>query len=254
MSEIKFLTLNLLLGGVFFDKVLKFLNQEKPDIMVFQEVYNGQDEKLDVNFQTVKILKENFRNYDCRFATEHKDKLDLGKLEYGNVVFSRFPIKTNHVYFYDLPYDALFVKEKLRGDFSLEPHNLQHVVLDINGVMFNIFNTHGIWGLDGDDNPRRLEMSKIIVKHIKDKKNVILAGDFNVQPNTKTVNNIEKYLVNVFKGQLKTTFNMKRKDNLSYAKAVVDMVFVSQNIKILKRKCPQVDISDHLPLVCTFTV
>ena len=120
--------------------------------------------------------------------------------------------------------------------------------------MLNIYNTQGIWGFHGNDNQRRLNMALTIVNKIKDQENVILAGDFNVYLNTKTIKNIELYLKNIFKNELKTTFNMARKENSSFATAVVDMIFVSNNIKIVGHYCPNVDISDHLPLVCTLEV
>ena len=97
-------------------------------------------------------------------------------------------------------------------------------------------------------------MSKIIRDQIKDKENVILAGDFNVRPDTKTIHNIEKVLKNVFKDELVTTFNMKRKTNPGYATAVVDMIFISHNTAVVSHSCPPVDISDHLPLVCEFNI
>jgi endonuclease/exonuclease/phosphatase family metal-dependent hydrolase len=47
---------------------------------------------------------------------------------------------------------------------------------------------------------------------------------------------------------------MHRKDNPGYATAAVDMLFVSPGIKIIDRQCPDVDISDHLPVVATLEV
>ena len=58
----------------------------------------------------------------------------------------------------------------------------------------------------------------------------------------------------MFKDELKTTFNMKRKTDPGYAAAVVDMIFISKNIEVISHDCPQVDISDHLPLVCKFNI
>ena len=101
-----------------------------------------------------------------------------------------------------------------------------------------------------DSLDRRLQMGRIIAKEIQDKKTVILAGDFNLQPDTDTVKLITKHLTSVFGSSLISTFNMKRKTNPGYATAAVDMVFVSTDIRVLSAKCPQVEISDHLPLVC----
>jgi endonuclease/exonuclease/phosphatase family metal-dependent hydrolase len=50
---------------------------------------------------------------------------------------------------------------------------------------------------------------------------------------------------------LTTTFNLKRKGSSGgWAKATVDKMFVSKNIKISEHYCPKADVSDHLPLVC----
>jgi endonuclease/exonuclease/phosphatase family metal-dependent hydrolase len=94
-------------------------------------------------------------------------------------------------------------------------------------------------------------MGELIAEQVKDLENVILAGDFNLFPSTKTVELIEDHLKNVFKNELTTSFNMKQKTNpnTNYATSVVDMIFVSKNIKVIQHYCPQVDISDHLPLV-----
>jgi len=97
-------------------------------------------------------------------------------------------------------------------------------------------------------------MGGIIAQNIKDKENVILAGDFNVSPNTKTMEQVEKYLCNIFKNELTSTFNMKRKTKSGYAAAVVDMIFISKNIKVINKKSPNIDISDHLPLVSTLEI
>jgi endonuclease/exonuclease/phosphatase family metal-dependent hydrolase len=66
--------------------------------------------------------------------------------------------------------------------------------------------------------------------------------------------NIEQYLTSVFGNNLKSTFNMRRKDNPGYATAAVDMLFVSPNIRIVNSECSDVDISDHLPVIATLEV
>ena len=254
MPTIKFLTLNIFDGGFLFKKVINFLKMEKPDIMVFQEVYNGQDSKLSQSYRTIRVLQDNFKNYYYHFAPEHNDILSDEKILYGNVIFSRYPILASSITFYGIPYDNLYTKEKMNGNFSQEPKNLQYAKIAIGDSHLNILNTHGIWGLHGNDTKQRLAMSKTIVEHIKNKENVVLAGDFNVSPDTETVHAIERYLKNVFKGQLQTTFNMKRKSNKNYANSVVDMIFVSPNLNVVKYYCPDVDISDHLPLICVINI
>lgn len=250
--KIKILNLNIWLGGKLFDSALRFIREENPDLLLLQEVYDGKSENLPRNLRTTDVLKEELDLEYYYFSPSMLDNLKEGKIGRGNAIFSRFSIKEKNTFFFDRPYGEY--SEYNSEDFAFFPKNLQHIEVEINKKLFNIFNTQGIWGLDGRDNARRLKMSKTIVNTIKDKKNVVLAGDFNLQPDTVTIQNIEKYLRNVFKNELTSSFNMKRKTNPGYATAVVDMLFASRNLKVVDHYCPQIDVSDHLPLVCVIEV
>lgn len=242
--ELKVVSLNIWLGGMLFDSALEFLRKENPDIIGIQEVCNNK------NFN---LLKSELGYSYASFAPALKENLKEGTAEQGNAILSKFPIIAEKTVFYDLPYDDNFIRPV--ADFSRVPRNLQQAVLEINGVKFNIFNTQGIWGFDGKDTERRLQMAKTIINGIKDKENVILTGDFNVNQGTKTIANIGKHLKEIFKDELVNTFNIKRKPERSgYDKAVVDRIFVGKNIKVMEHYCPQVDISDHLPLVCVLEI
>ena len=56
------------------------------------------------------------------------------------------------------------------------------------------------------------------------------------------------HLNSVFGDSLRTTFNMQRKTLAGYAEAAVDIMWVSPAVKVLAKDCPQVAVSDHLPL------
>lgn len=250
--QFKLVNVNTWLGGKLFDSLLSFLHKENADILTLQEVCNGQNPKLPSNERTLELLTHTLKYNYSFFSPCYLAKSSKGKVERGNAILSRFPIQhTCHV-FYDKLYGAY--SDNKPEDFPFFPRTLQHALIQIKNKNVNVFNTQGIWAADGKDNKRRLKMSKIILNKIKGKENVILAGDFNTQPKTKTIQNIEKHLKNVFKDLLKTTFNTKRKNNPVFSNIVVDMVFVSRNIEIVNQDCPQVDISDHLPLVCTLLI
>ncbi len=255
--QFKFLTLNLWRGGVLMDKIIAFIKKENPDILALQEVYDGslrngqlrgKDTKLDRQYRTIEVFKTQLPYKYFFFSPAFLDHRKIGTFEQGNALFSRYPIISTKTNFYDIPYGDS--NEESSTDFSTVPRNLQHSVIRLGKINLNVFNTQGIWGFDGRDNEKRLKMSKIIIREIMSKKQVILAGDFNVFPGTKTIKNIEKHLINVFADELTSTFNTKRKEKGEYATSVVDMIFVSREIKIQAHYCPSVDISDHLPLVC----
>lgn len=254
--KIKFISLNIYEGGLLFNKISDFLKEENPDIIVFQEVNNGIDPKLPNNLRSIQVLTELMPDYYYFFAPEILLRYPEGKIDIGNAIFSRFPIRNQKTFFLNVPYgeyDTVSIGE----DFSKHPKNMQCCEIQVGNKMLFVCNLHGIWGLDGIDNDDRLKMSEIIIDQIKGKENVVLGGDFNLKPNTQTIKNIEKHLVNVFKDELENSFNLNRK-NLEkfpgYATAVVDMLFVSKDINLISHHCPDVDISDHLPLICEFEV
>ncbi len=255
--KFKVISLNLWFGGELFDAILDFLKKEKPDILACQEVINGKDTALDRQYRSFDILKAelgyDYAVFSPAFFSAFSKSAKKITAERGNAIFSRFPILKTNTTFYDVPYDGNYAwPEK---DFSRTPRNLQEAVLKIGDNQLNFFNTQGIWGFDGRDNERRLAMAETIVNEIKDKENVILTGDFNLDSDTETIGNVEKYLKNVFKNELTTTFNMKRKSSSGgWAKATVDMIFVSKNMKVSEHYCPKEDISDHLPLVCVVDI
>jgi endonuclease/exonuclease/phosphatase family metal-dependent hydrolase len=254
--KVKFISLNLFEGGLFFEKVIDFLEKEKPDIVALQEVYDGKDSSFPENLRSIEILKDFFNGWDYHFAPEFLLVRSEGKIEIGNAIFSKFPIKDKVTKHFGIPFGE-FDEKPPKGDYSIQPKNMHCCEIEINKNTYNFCNLHGIWGLDGGDSEARLKMSEIIVDQIKDKKRVILAGDFNLKPNTRTIRNIEKHLVNIFNGELDNTFNLNVKDldkYPGYASAVVDMIFVSNDIRVLKHVCPRTDVSDHLPLIIEFEV
>lgn len=246
----KFICLNLWQGGKLFDEIVSWLREERADIVALQEVYESSDRSLERRYRSLAELKRALGlPYGC-FAPAFMDYREE-VAEMGNGVLSKFPVKAGRTVFYDVPYDSHFTENE---DFIQAPRNLQHVRVEVGGDVVNVFNTQGIWGRDGDDNKRRLNMARIIVKEIGDKKNVVLAGDFNVKEDTEAVATIENRLLNVFKGELKSSFNMKWKDNPNFATAVVDMIFVSQDVKVIQHYVPSVSVSDHRPLVAVLEV
>ncbi len=253
--HIKFLQINVWWGGWLWQNLVDFIKKEDPDIITVQEAYHAKDPDLAPNFRTISEFKKIFNYPYLDFVPEFLDIREGRQIEMGNAIFSKFPItSTDSKYFVGQYQEWGKDQDEAMGSDKI-PRRLQHAVLNINNKVVDLFNVHGIVNNRGSyDSPERLHMSELIVKQVKGKPNVILAGDFNVQPNTETIRNVEKHLVNVFKDQLKSSFNMRRKDDPGYATATVDMVFVSKNIKILAQHCPDVDISDHYPLLATLDI
>ena len=190
----KFVCLNLWEGGKLFDEIVLWLREERADIIALQEVYESSDQSLERRYRSLAELRRALDFPDSCFAPAFMDYRERVR-EVGNGVLSRFPARAGRTVFYDVPYDNHFAN---REDFTRVARNLQHVRVEADGRVINVFNTQGIWGLDGDDNERRLNMAGTIVKEIGDKENVVLAGDFNVRGGAEKKTPKKKPLPNLF--------------------------------------------------------
>lgn len=247
--RIKLISLNVWIGGILMDQILEFLKFENADIVFLQEVFDGHDEALDKNYRTMDVLREIGMYSYTSFAPAFIESVDEQKIVQGQAILSKFPLKENETVFYDQPFGD---RRDGREWYAYTPRNLQRVIAHIGGRLVHLYNTQGIWGEDGNDSPRRTKMVRTILSSIEKDDTVILGGDLNLLPTTKAVKEIENTLESVFKTSLKTSFNLSRKNIIKdpgYATSAVDMLFVSRDIKIISARCPEVDISDHLPCI-----
>lgn len=229
------------------DNAIEFIKQENPDIVALQEVYNGSGTDLPKKYRSWEILKQSLGYPYTHFAPAFCEAKDFGQIDQGNAILSKFPVVGSKITFFDVPYGS---RVESSGAYEFTPRNLQHVQLDLGSTRLNVFNTQGIWGRDGLDNKRRLAMAQIIAEELGNLQLTILAGDFNVFSNTQSIGFIENKLKNVFP-DLKTSFNMQHKPK-SFLPGVVDMVFISGDVSLKAQSCPQVNVSDHLPLLIEF--
>jgi endonuclease/exonuclease/phosphatase family metal-dependent hydrolase len=251
--KIKFLTLNILDGGKFFDNIVTFIKGENPDLIALQEVYKGGQTFDPVNLKTIDALKEKLSYPYSAFSPTYFFTQNNKKIDAGNLLLSRYPLQPMETVFFDSRYEEF--DRATRNDWNKTPMGMQHVIAHIQPKLVDVFNIHGIWETHGKDTAERLKMSEAIVNEINNKEHIILAGDFNVRPDTGTISKIEEKLHNVFKGELTTSFNMKHKPQEGgFKNSVVDMIFVSNHIAVLEHHAPPVDISDHMPLVCTLEI
>lgn len=249
--QLTILTLNIWQGGLQFDHALDFIRTVQPDIMCLQEVFNGHDPALPRNYRTIDVLEKEFPDFTTAFAPAFVRVTEHGKVDQGNAVLSRYPILSGQLAWLNHPYGE-YEEYPADKDWTKDPKNIQHCQIDVNGQVLNIFNVHGVWDMQGEDTPARLKMGDVIVDQVRGKSKTFLAGDFNVKPNTQTIHNIEQHLRNVSDPSRHTSFNLKFKDlekSPGYATAVVDFVFVSEDLSVVSFDSPQVDASDHLPMV-----
>ena len=196
--ELKVISLNLWNGGRIFEPVTKFLKKERADLMFLQEAYNGNSLKIDQRFQTVKILSKLFPDYDYYFSPAFLDlRVKEGPINHGELILSKFPLSHKSEHYFDVPYGSYDHDSTI--DFKNFPTLIQSAMIKPNKEFIKVLNIHGPVNNDGTlDTPRRLKMRNVILEEIKDQTQIIMSGDFNVRPQTKTIADIEQKLTSVF--------------------------------------------------------
>ena len=157
-------------------------------------------------------------------------------------------------------------KDMSDGDTRVGVANMFSLSLGLSDLY--ISNIHGV-PRPGDkkDNLARIrQTAQIINSNSKVKGPRIIGGDFNLLPDTKSIKMFEEqgYLNLIKENKIKTTRNSHAW--IQAKKLVVDgywfygeqhfadYVFVSKDVKVKNFKVPNVEISDHLPLILDFEI
>ena len=258
----KILDLNI---GIKLDntkQVLEFIKEENADICLFQEAMNAVDDTCFELYKSKNALENQGEYKYSEFAPLFiatgitKNNVVIrdfgGKAEQGTLTLSKYRIKEhkNQFYYneYKYEYDATSFREK---DWC---RSIQNIILDINGKEVQIINVHGIWNKDKIGDERTIKQSEFILENIRDDIPVIVAGDFNLLPNTKSIEVLNKKLINLI-----DKYNIKRtrpnfRDGLDIGNVVCDYIFVNDKVKVNNFNIVDNNISDHLPLLLDFDI
>lgn len=243
---------------------MKFINDhsQDTDIFCFQEVF-----KTTSNIKESAGKRVNIYDEILRILTDHQGYFAPSLDNY--IVVSRSQVNSTN---FNLSYGlAFFIKNKVKveaaGDFFVYrdrnsfnpndlntlPRNVQYINFTKSGKKFTVCNLHGIWLKEGKkDALSRIKQSKIIKQFLTQQKGEkIVCGDFNLDINTKSIDLLEKDLVNLIrKYKIQTTRNELFPGEDRYA----DYIFVSAGVKIKSFQVPNVEVSDHLPLILEFAI
>lgn len=232
------------LGGQHtWDNIINYLQEEEPDIIFLQEVNNSVKKNLPPYLTSYISLQEKLGLPYFEYENQFNIKIEDDYVPRGLAIFSKFPLSNKSVVW--LYGDAVTDVEDIPEFIPTFPRNLLHCQVLANDTYYNLMTLQGVWAHDGQETEGQRQMAQKIFDYIKDKENIILGGDFNVNENTRSIKLIEQKLVNIFKGERETSFNMTRKNKSGYAEAVVDFILTSPNIKVVDHYSSDKDVSDH---------
>lgn len=252
-------------GGKIYQLLIDFIKQHSKDtdIFCFQEVYTTtSDVKQHRNIRAnlLQELAKILPNFQYFYSLEISgfDSTPVPAdfdLSVGKTIFIRNDIKVNNTD--DILIYGDRAEKFLKNDFSNLPVTLQAIDFSIDQEQFTLVNIHGT-AFPGDklDTQLRINHSAKIKEFLKTKPGgKILAGDFNLLPETQSIKILESNMRNLIK-----EFNIKRtRSDLSpyFGKTdfqkFADFIFVSNNIHVQSFQVPAIEISDHLPMILKFS-
>ncbi|MBI4097444.1 MAG: endonuclease/exonuclease/phosphatase family protein [Candidatus Levybacteria bacterium] len=259
----KLVTLNLW-GGKVYKPLLKFIkeNNRKIDIFCFQEMFQSSENKFSNGIKTnlYDDFSRIFKDYVGFFAPtftgyDTQEKVDFD-LSFGQATFIKKNIeliseKTSFVhgkFDYKPPVTIPGIKDGL--DL---PRNIHCLKVKVNNKELLIGNLHGYWLPDSkNDTPgsiRQMRKVKKIFSSFPGPK--ILAGDFNLRPDTKSIKMLEEDMINLIieYGVTNTRSNLHKREE-----KFADYIMVSDKVRVNNFEVIDKHVSDHLPLLLDFSV
>jgi len=229
-------------------QVKNFLAKEAPDFACLQEIVDikGGEAIMFLSLQEIiedSVLKHSYMSPNFSFSLMRR------RARFGNAILSRQPFTKKKTLFTRLRYlaNSDFYKDK---DYNVR--SLQHIVTNVNGKSLHVLNHHGHHiqeHKNGDTETMR--QCRLIADYIGRLSGpVILTGDFNLAPHSKSLEVLNSMLTNLsIEYGLRTT-----RTPLTHKKEVCDYIFVNSLIKVQNFYASDELISDHRALILEFDV
>lgn len=240
----KILQLNIW-GGRLGSQIKNVIKREQPDVVCFQEAIT-LDGGNGFVFDELSEIQQDTNFEHCHFSPSFAWKLMKREAQSGLATLSKLPFSYTNNAFTRLEYVTDF--DILDTDYNVR--SLQHVTISHDGEDLHILNHHGHHvpsHKNGDDETMR--QCKVIVEYIEKLKGpIVLCGDFNLIPESESLEQINKILVNHAKEQgILTT-----RTPLTHKTEVCDYIFTSPDIKVKDFQVLDDIASDHKALTIEF--
>lgn len=225
--------------------LLKHLETLDIDFACMQEAveYEGRPAGLASSYEKVG---NSLRLPHQFFSPLTSMKLGSKNITFGNVTYSNVPFSETSTIFTKGEYKDNF-------DFDADDYNVrafQHSLIEIDGKKLHLLNHHGhhidAHKLGDAETMRQVQQIADFIKTLDG--GVILCGDFNLSPESQSIQHLDGLLRNLsVEKSLKTT-----RSRLTYKNEVCDYIFVNEHIEVKDFSMDETIVSDHNALILDF--
>lgn len=257
----KLISLNVW-GGKLYNPLLNFIKEQSQttDIFCLQEVFTTPSQTTTSStfrtnlYEELQKVLNNHQGYfsstiENYLAGSFQNELTSFPLSWGLAIFVNKKIHIESTGdFFVFGSKGSFIP----GNLNTIPRKLQYVRISYNNNPYSICNIHGIWVKGSKkDTKSRINQSNLINQFLaKETGKKILVGDFNLDIDTQSLKMLEENMLNLIKEyNIPTTRNSYFPGKEKFA----DYAFVSKDVTVKDFAVPNVDASDHLPLILEFS-
>lgn len=247
--KIKVVSLNLWFGKEL-ESAVEFLKSQKPDVILLQEVPFGVSQDLDeVNTQSFQVLSRELEMYSS-FVPGWRIKNHDYSYEFGLAILTNLPVVSGGFEFY---YRHFYQIEKLQGP-GYFPGILQNLKVKVGDSLLSLMTTHFIWSLHPEVNEDQKRAINPLIELLEKEERLIFGGDLNTWQETEIYQKLSNVLVDDRPKGLKQTLNPRLHRTKGKELAVDYLFHKGDDIRLLDSYVPDVDISDHLPVVAEYWI
>lgn len=255
-KSIKLISLNAWAGRSLHPLMQFFKKYESEvDIFCLQEIHNTTQEAVDERhpgehlcgslFEKISSQLKDFEGTFACFDDEPR------RMSLALFIRRGLPVKTVKDFVAFTPAELVET-----GSRMFTPRKLQYATLDFSGREFLVANYHGLWNAGPKtDTPERIEQANVI-KSFLDTFNgsKILCGDFNLLPETQSMEILERGMRNLVKEHKvsSTRTQLYRHYDNAAEPNFADYILVTPDIQIVDFKVLPDIASDHAPLFLEF--
>lgn len=239
-GKVKLISLNIE-GDNHLDRVMKFLKQEKPDVICLQEVFRADIDRF-------KTTLEMEAGYAPMMSVGKPNKVRLApKGSYGLLILSKHPSKFSFKYYIGSQ-DELPVYED--GNPNSPARVLLWVDLQKGNQEFRVITTHFTWSADGQPTPLQHDHLDKMLVELDKLGEFVLCGDFNAPRGGPVFSRLARRYQDNIPLDVKTTmdFRLHRVKNLK--ELVVDGLFSTAGYQVDQVRV-MAGLSDHQAVVGT---
>lgn len=226
-------------GAKHLDRVVPFLERERPDIVCLQEVFEPDVQSF------AKLL-------DMEYA--FAPNVLMGRMEpteppfvpFGIGMLSRFPLENIQRQYYHGE-EATAVKTVFNENVEVYTHPLLSVEGEKEGERYTFATTHFTWTPDGKPNDTQRKHLQALFKILERFDDIVLCGDFNAPRGGEIFGEIAKRYKDNIPPHYQTSIDGKL-HRLGPLQRMVDGLFTTPQYEVSNVRL-QDGVSDHLAIV-----